>query len=110
MGLKNCWEIKNCGRESGGSRVDQLGVCPAASDMTCNGVNGGVNGGRACWAVAGTLCHGEIQGTFAQKRLSCYTCEVYRLIKAEAGESFELGQPEHRLVSPASLATKFRTS
>lgn len=24
---KNCWEFKKCGRETGGSKVKELGVC-----------------------------------------------------------------------------------
>jgi diguanylate cyclase (GGDEF)-like protein len=31
-----------------------------------------------CWLVAGTLCGGKPQGTFAQKYGSCYTCKVFK--------------------------------
>ena len=29
---KNCWEYKKCGREVGGAKVKDLGVCPAATN------------------------------------------------------------------------------
>ena len=47
----NCWEYFRCGREKGGKRVAELGVCPAA---TCNrdGTNGGIAGGRVRGATA----------------------------------------------------------
>ena len=31
-----------------------------------------------CWAIAGTFCHGEVQGTFAQKIGDCRNCVVYK--------------------------------
>jgi len=70
---KNCWQVKNCGRQSGGLKTSELGVCPAATVVT-NGFNGGTNGGRICWSVAGKLCGGEVQGTFAQKAANCIEC------------------------------------
>lgn len=81
----NCWEIKNCGREPGGSKVAELGVCPAATDTSSDGLNGGKNGGRTCWAVAGTFCGGKIQGSFAQKEFTCMRCEVFKRVKEEEG-------------------------
>ena len=87
----NCWEIKKCGREPGGSKSDDLGVCPAASDTSSNGINSGKNAGRICWPVAGTFCGGRVQGDFAQKTVSCMTCEVFKRIKTEEGiENFTL--------------------
>lgn len=52
----NCWEWKKCGRQEGGAKVAELGVCPAAGADRIDGANCGLNGGRACWALAGTLC------------------------------------------------------
>ena len=74
----NCWEYKGCGRETGGDKVEELGVCIAAVELKLNGIHGGVNGGRACWAVAGTLCDGEVQGTFAEKMGNCRSCDFYK--------------------------------
>ncbi len=65
--LKNCWEIKHCGRESGGSKAIELGECVAATEGL----------GHSCWAIAGTLCGGTVQGSVAQKEHNCVACEVY---------------------------------
>ncbi|GBE17254.1 hypothetical protein BMS3Abin15_01094 [bacterium BMS3Abin15] len=93
MEKKNCWEIKKCGRESGGSKVLGLGVCPVPEETKINGINGGKNAGRVCWAVAGTMCNGEIQGEFAKKRMTCLNCEVFEQIKEEEGDKFQLLVP-----------------
>ncbi len=87
----NCWEFKKCGREPGGAKAGEMGVCPAATDATALGANHGTNGGRICWAVAGTFCGGEVQGTFAHKRMTCLGCDFFRCVEAEEGlEGFEL--------------------
>ncbi len=85
MKKQNCWEFKKCGREPGGEKVGELGVCPAATDVSCNGLNSGDNGGRICWAVTGTFCGGEVQGSFAQKQLSCMACDFFKKVKEEEG-------------------------
>ncbi|SPE40555.1 conserved hypothetical protein [Candidatus Sulfopaludibacter sp. SbA3] len=85
----NCWEFKKCGRQPGGDRVADLGVCLAASHAKAGGLNGGTRGGRICWAVSGTLCGGKAQGTFAQKLPTCLVCEFYRLVRAEQGEHLQ---------------------
>lgn len=79
----NCWEFKKCGRQPGGIKVGELGVCPAAADPKAHGKNGGTNGGRICWAMAGTLCGGKVQGTFAQKVSNCIACEFFKLVSKE---------------------------
>ncbi len=61
-----CWEFKKCGREENGAKAGELGVCKASPEH-----------GRDCWAVAGTLCGGKVQGTEAQKLDSCRKCEFY---------------------------------
>lgn len=94
MAKKNCWEMKKCGREPGGAKTASIGVCPAASDSSTNGLNGGKNGGRICWAVAGTFCGGKVQGDYAQKSVSCMSCEVFKQVKAEEeSEKFLLLKP-----------------
>lgn len=87
---QNCWEIKECDREFGGARSRELGVCPATTEEGFDGVNSGKKGGRICWAVTGTLCGGEVQGTFAKKRASCMACEVFKTVKKEEGDDFQL--------------------
>ena len=86
----NCWQITQCGREPGGKRVTTDGVCPAAIDKSCDGINRGINAGRVCWAVAGTLCEGRPQGMFAMKIESCVKCEVFKRIAEEEGSDFIL--------------------
>jgi CRP-like cAMP-binding protein len=81
----NCWEYMKCGREPGGGKIAELGVCPAAADESFDGINSGRCGGRFCWAVAGTFCGGKAQGTFAQKRESCLSCGFYHRVQAEEG-------------------------
>jgi len=71
MAKKNCWEIKKCGRETGGAKTRELGVCIASAEKRLDGVNGGKNAGRACWGVSGTLCGGTVQGSFATKMGNC---------------------------------------
>ena len=63
----NCWEAKKCGREAGGAKAHELGVCPAYTQRA----------GEACWLVAGTLCGGKVQGTYAQKQATCMSCDFY---------------------------------
>jgi signal transduction histidine kinase len=89
----NCWEMKKCGREPGGERVHELGICPAATEQRVDGVNGGRNGGRTCWAIAGTLCGGKVQGTYAAKITSCHACEFYRKVQQDILES-DSSRPE----------------
>ena len=54
----NCWEFKRCNKESS---------CPAFP-----------NHGRHCARVAGTLCGGKVQGTFARKLANCMECDFYQ--------------------------------
>ena len=83
MAKQNCWEFKQCGREPGGAKSVELGVCIAANNTKLNTVNSGKNGGRACWALAGTLCGGALQGTFAEKEGNCMACEFYAVVRDE---------------------------
>ena len=62
----NCWEFKNCGR-------DKTGECPAYPSS-----------GMECWRVAGTMCGGKVQGTFAQKLANCMECDFYKAAKGLA--------------------------
>ena len=62
----NCWEFKNCGR-------DKTADCPAYP-----------NNGNECGRVAGTMCGGKVQGTFAQKLANCMDCNYYKKVKGIA--------------------------
>lgn len=87
MKRKNCWEHFQCGRQPGGEKIGDLGVCPAATENKLHGVNAGINGGRSCWAIAGTLCKGKTQGFFAQKLGDCLKCDFYASVRQDEGES-----------------------
>ena len=63
----NCWEFKKCGREAGGAKEKVLGACPAYP-----------NHGKHCARIAGTMCGGKVQGSFAQKVPSCMQCDFYK--------------------------------
>jgi hypothetical protein len=77
-----------CGREPGGKKAKERGVCPAATDERLDGVHGGKNAGRACWVVAGTFCEGMVQGTFAQKYQDCSACPFYKQVRKEEGSDY----------------------
>ena len=48
-------------------KAEELNVCPAWPDN-----------GHECARVAGTLCGGQVQGTFAQKLINCMECDFYK--------------------------------
>lgn len=83
----NCWEFKQCGRQPGGARLAELGVCPAATEKRADQVNRGKNGGRCCWIIAGTLCKGEKQASFATKIGNCMHCDFYQQVGKEEGSN-----------------------
>jgi hypothetical protein len=80
----NCWEVKKCGRPASG------GECPVIQETRLHGVHGGMRAGRACWVIAGTLCGGQEQGTFASKYHNCEKCDFYRQVRLEEGPRYEL--------------------
>jgi two-component system NtrC family sensor kinase len=63
---KPCWEYMQCKQD-----VNHDESCPAYPHF-----------GRICWAVAGTLCAGKVQGTFAQKIHDCHRCGYYRMMQS----------------------------
>jgi len=71
---QNCWEFKKCGREPGGSMAERLGVCLTAIAAFANGLNGGTNGGRICWAI---------NGKFNEEGYSCMNCDFFHLLEGE---------------------------
>lgn len=85
----NCWDFKKCGRQPGGEKVNELGVCPAAVEERTDGINSGSKGGRACWAITGTMCGGKIQGSHAQKLGNCLNCDFYQIVQKEERPDFK---------------------
>jgi hypothetical protein len=88
MSRGNCWEVTNCGREPDGINTKRLGVCEAAVADQLEGCNHGKNGGRTCWAIAGTFCKGKVQGSYAKKIKDCLKCDFYQLVKREEGKDY----------------------
>ena len=88
MSKLNCWEFKNCGREPNGSKIDELGACPASTETKLDGAHGGKNAGRACWVVAGTMCLGKVEGSYALKEKNCLRCDFYNFVYDEELENF----------------------
>lgn len=87
---QNCWQYKQCGRGPGGEKEKELGICAAATELRLNGIHGGMNGGRACWVVAGTFCQGKASGSFAQKYNDCKDCDFYKKVLTEDCNNFKL--------------------
>ncbi len=88
MKKQNCWEYLKCGREPKGPNALTMGICPASLPGNGDGVNKGKNRGRICWAVTGTLCDGEVQGTFAKKQDTCFNCAFFSKVRKEERENF----------------------
>ena len=85
----NCWEFKNCGREPFGRNVKELGVCPAATEGVLHGVHGGVNGGRACWALDNTKCkENPLDVDFVEKIKGCMECNFYQRVRREERDTY----------------------
>jgi len=77
---QNCWEYMKCGREPGGEKVAELGICRAAAEEFFSETNSGKNGGRICFAVAGTFSNGAVIGSNAKKLASCEDCSFYKIL------------------------------
>lgn len=92
MSKQNCWEFKNCGREPGGRKTKEEGVCPAATFELADGFNEGKNGGRACTYIVGTLCSEDIRNTIdvRDKERFCCECPFYKQLKSEYGVKMSL--------------------
>lgn len=89
MGNLNCWEFMKCGREPGGTKANELGVCIACSEARVDGMHGGKNGGRVCWAIAGTFCLGKAQCSFLKRMENCFECSFYIMVKSEMELDFK---------------------
>jgi hypothetical protein len=101
----NCWEHKKCGRQPGGHKVQELGVCPVPVNQDLSGAHDGKNAGRACWAIAGSLCGGKIQGVYAKKLDNCWRCDFMNMVKKEE-EPTPLGFSATRLGMERTIEKK----
>ena len=58
------------------------------------GVNGGVMGGRVCWAISGTFCGMQVEGSEAVRFISCFVCDFFTQVLQEEGlANFKLLKP-----------------
>ncbi len=92
----NCWEVLACGREPGGPKAATEGVCPASTDASYDGVNGGKNAGRFCWVISGTFCRGEACGSNVKDCVDCVLCPFMQRVADEEGGHFVLNEAERR--------------
>ena len=93
-GKLNCWEYKECGREPGGFDVSRHGECLATTSVEADGLNDGKNGGRICWAIAGTFINGTVTGKYAGNKFSCVNCDFFKLVSEEQDvDKFEMVTP-----------------
>ena len=83
----NCWEFEGCGRGPDAGHPGN-GACIASVERRANGVNSGKNGGRACWAIAGTECGGKPECPIAQKVDYCQSCLFYLIVMEEEFSHF----------------------
>lgn len=81
----NCWEYNKCGREPGGERANELGVCPASTEKKLDGIHGGTNAGRTCWVVAANAC-----ACGQQDRQQCASCDFYKIVERESTDFHQL--------------------
>ncbi|MBF0553011.1 MAG: hypothetical protein HQK96_00470 [Nitrospirae bacterium] len=79
----NCWEFNKCGREPGGVKVDELGVCPVTIATSFDGLHSGTNAGRACWAVPFACGDADGKMSVASKIRKCTKCEFHHLVIKE---------------------------
>ena len=86
----NCWEFKNCEREHGEEKVNELGVCPVAIATEHDGKNKGKNAGRYCWKVDGTPCDQKYQNNRFAKFIFCTHCDFFNLVQQEEGLNFQI--------------------
>ena len=78
--LTPCWEAKKC------------------DNTACRSYRDSVN--LRCWEVAGTLCGGKVQGSFAQKLGNCSLCEVYQ--RARSNPVNDLGETFNNMITVLS--------
>jgi hypothetical protein len=76
----NCWEYYICPDEY---RLK----CPAYTEKKLDSVNGGCNGGRACWGLENTLGYG-LQHKYNDKVRDCLNCNFLKKVIEEEKKDF----------------------
>lgn len=85
----NCWQFMGCGLQlSRDASPSDACPCPASIEISLNGIHGGRNAGRVCWAVLQTRCYGSVQKTYEQKYRTCSFCDFYWSVVDEEDTDF----------------------
>jgi len=86
----NCWQFMGCGLQMRRHCSPLSGTCPcpASIERSLDGVHGGRNAGRVCWAVLQTHCYGSVQKTYEQKYRTCSFCDFYWSVADEEDAEF----------------------
>lgn len=84
MSKKNCWEFRNCGKDSAGQGDS---ACPATTCKDLDGIHGGRNAGRACWVAAGSLNNDEQPEQRPHKQKDCWMCDFFNAVREEETSS-----------------------
>ncbi len=87
----NCWAYNSCAIESHDSFFEEIDTCPSSTELCTNRVNDGTNGGRACWAIAGTFSGSESQCVCLGEMTSCRECDFYKIVQREEGDKLITG-------------------
>jgi hypothetical protein len=88
MEKKNCWEATNCGHQPGGHNVAKDGVCSSSIETSADGIHGGKNGGRVCWAIQKTLSCGGIRLQNDYQWDNCKKCSFYWEVLSEEQDNY----------------------
>lgn len=82
----------DCGQNCSSKGHADFKKCPAVTETRLNGIHGGMNAGRACWVMNGTLgrggCDGRVQGLVVEKLGKCMMCDFYKFVRSEEDELF----------------------
>lgn len=102
----NCWEYQGCGLGPLSEDEAPRPVCSAALAEELDGVHGGTNGGRACWAIADTMCEGCEGMTVEEKyATTCRKCALHYRVEIEEGlQLAPVDELRERLARPAQEA------
>jgi len=81
----NCWEFMKCGKGPDSAINNGADICPVASAVIADGLNGGENGGRICWIISENYFKNKIQCSENKVSHSCYACEFRYLVTMDEG-------------------------
>jgi hypothetical protein len=78
-----------CGRGPDDARPEGVEACRAATERLLDGMNGGRNGGRSCWAVVGSFAMDRHECGNADE-LACIYCDFFRSVVRDELPHLEL--------------------